>query len=289
MSAVLDHRLVRDYLRQLDAALAGLSAGQGRELREQITAHLDDLLSPEADDLEVSAALSRLGSPTELAAEATAESSAASQARPRRTVRTRLVAFGWRRWLLVGTGVLLAAVALGYYVAMQTAPELIFNGNESWWYRQDAAREVDTSADGASQTTVPIRSGHWQGFAITLVNESDWTQTVLGPPTGLDAAWDSPNGGPRMAQLSVSTPNRNIDNGGFITAGVKFVLPGSIPPHQIRMLRVLWRSSACLEKGSSQGIDQLTLLVRVGWITRTETVDLDQGWYLAGPSHGPCG
>lgn len=89
-------------------------------------------------------------------------------------------------------------------------------------------------------------------------------------------------------QLGVSTPNRNIDNGGFSTAGVRFVLPGSIPPHQIRMLRVLWTSSTCLEKGGGQGIDQLVLRVRVGSITRIETVDLDTGWYLAGPSHGRC-
>ena len=288
MSAALDHRLVRDYLRKLDVALSGLPAGQAQELREQITAHLDDLLSPGATDVEVSAALGRLGSPAELAAEAAAESSPALRARPRRMVRARLVALGWRRGLLVLAGTLLAGVALGYYIAMQTAPELIFAGAASWWYPKDSAREVDTSADGASQTTAPIRSGQRQGFAITLINNSDWTQTVLGPPTGLDAAWDSPNGGPSMAQLSVSTPNRNIENGGFSTAGVKFVLPGSIPPHQIRMLRVLWTSSTCLMKGGSQGIDQLVLRVRVGWITRIETVDLGQGWYLAGPSHGRC-
>ena len=39
-----DHRLVRDYLRELDAAMRGLPAAQTRELREQITTHLDDAL-----------------------------------------------------------------------------------------------------------------------------------------------------------------------------------------------------------------------------------------------------
>ena len=71
---VLDHRLVRDYLCQLDAAMRGLSAAQADELEEQITAHLDDALRPDAGDHEVAATLSRLGSPASLAAEAGAAS-----------------------------------------------------------------------------------------------------------------------------------------------------------------------------------------------------------------------
>jgi hypothetical protein len=57
----LDHPLVRGYLRDLDAALRGLPAAQAGELREQITAHLDDALGPDAGDQEVAASLSRLG------------------------------------------------------------------------------------------------------------------------------------------------------------------------------------------------------------------------------------
>ena len=46
----LDHRLVRDYLRELDAALAALPAARARELRVQLTAHLDEALQPGAGD-----------------------------------------------------------------------------------------------------------------------------------------------------------------------------------------------------------------------------------------------
>ena len=61
---VLGHRLVRGYLRKLDAAMRGLPAAQARELREQITAHLDDALGPDAGDQEVAATLAaRLASP----------------------------------------------------------------------------------------------------------------------------------------------------------------------------------------------------------------------------------
>ena len=40
----LDHELVQGYMSQLDAALRGRHSAQAREVREQITAHLDDAL-----------------------------------------------------------------------------------------------------------------------------------------------------------------------------------------------------------------------------------------------------
>jgi hypothetical protein len=61
---VLDHRLVRDYLGELDAAMSGWPAAPADELREQVTAHLDDVLPPDAGDYEVAAALSRSHSRT---------------------------------------------------------------------------------------------------------------------------------------------------------------------------------------------------------------------------------
>ncbi len=44
---VLEHPLVREYLRELNAACVALPAAQARELREQITAHLDEALPPD--------------------------------------------------------------------------------------------------------------------------------------------------------------------------------------------------------------------------------------------------
>jgi Nitrate and nitrite sensing len=90
----LDHRLVRDYLRELDKAMRGLPDTQARELKEQITAHLDDALQPGAGDHEVAATLSRLGSPADLAAEAGAGSGSSGPplALSGRRVRWRLAA-----------------------------------------------------------------------------------------------------------------------------------------------------------------------------------------------------
>ena len=51
---------------------------------------------------------------------------------------------------------------------------------------------------------------------------------------------------------------------------------GAIAPHSYAWLRVLWRSWQCYLEGpgGSQGTDHLTLLVKVGWVTRTENVSL---------------
>lgn len=167
----------------------------------------------------------------------------------------------------------------GYVIAVVTAAPVQSGGASAWWYARDAAHAVDTQADGAVQSTAPIRSGQRQGFVITIYNPSNWTQTVLGPA----ANFLSP-GGPDV-QMGVAG-SLNIDRGGFDGLRLTYALPGSIPPHQTRALRVLWTSTTCLMKGGSQGIDQLILRVRVGWLTRTEVIQLDQGWYLSGPSQG---
>jgi hypothetical protein len=103
----LDHRLVRDYLRELDAALRGLPAAAARELKEQITAHLEDALRPDAGDQEVAVTLSRLGPPAALAAEAGA---AGGSSGPRSTPRSSRMR--WRLAAVIAIPTLTAA-ALG--------------------------------------------------------------------------------------------------------------------------------------------------------------------------------
>jgi hypothetical protein len=293
-----DNPLVREYLRALEAAFARLPAWQASELREQITAHITDALPRDAADEQVAAVLARLGSPAELAAEAAAGATThatdeaglggrgddAVTRPPRRTRRP------WRKWWFwVTAGAVVAVVAVvavfeSKLNALETAPVLTAGGSETWWYRQDTAREVDTSADGATQSTVPIRSGQWQGFVIDLYNGSNQTQTVLGPAGNGPSAFAGASGNEGI--IGVSTPNREVDEGADVYTGVKFVLPGVIPPHQLRAMRVLWLSTACLMRGSEEGSDEVALRVRVGWITRTEVVSLTQGWYVAGPSTG---
>jgi Nitrate and nitrite sensing len=101
----LDHRLVREYLRELDTALRGLPAAQALELREQITAHLEDALRPEAGDQEVAEILRRLGSPAGLAAEA----GAASGPSGRRSALSR-PRMRWRLAAVIAVPTVVAAV-----------------------------------------------------------------------------------------------------------------------------------------------------------------------------------
>jgi hypothetical protein len=307
----LDHRLVRDYLADLDMALTRLPDAQASELREQITAHLDDALPPDATDQAVAATLARLGSPADLVAEAvadaptgnsatgtaltanavaantvTANAVIGSRSRSRRGLRARFAGLDWRRQTALVVGAVMVLATTAYLIVVQTATPLVYDGAAGWWYAQDRALQVDTAADGASQTTVPVRSGQQQGFFVDLYNQSNLTQTVLGPARE-NGPVDSP--GALTATIGVSAPNAIIDNGGSVFTGVKFVLPGVIPPHQLRAVRMLWRSTVCLEgKGSQSGIDELVLRVRVGWIVRIETIPLYEGWFVAGPSHGRC-
>jgi hypothetical protein len=103
----LEHRLVRGYLRELDAAMRGWPAAAARELREQITAHLEDALGPGAGDQEVAATLSRLGSPAGLAAEAGAAGGSSSPRFAPGSSRRR-----WRLAAVIAVPTL-AAAALG--------------------------------------------------------------------------------------------------------------------------------------------------------------------------------
>jgi hypothetical protein len=272
---VLEHPLVREYLRAFDTAAAGLPAAQARELREQIATHLDEALPPGATEEEVSAELARLGTPKALAAEA-----AGSRPATRRLL-SRLSRVRWWVWTLLAAVIAVAAAVITYVILAETAEPLMFNGVYSWWSPVDAARSVDTEAAGYSQSTVPIRSGQQQGYVVYLDNNSDWTQVILGPaPNGFDGigAW-----GGNPVQIGVGD-SPEIEEGGGDFRAVRYVLHGAIPPHSIRAVRVLWTSVTCLGAGDGQGSNQLILLVRVGLLTRTETVTLPTMFTLSGPS-----
>jgi hypothetical protein len=104
----LDHELVGGYMSQLNAALRRVPAAQARELREQITAHLDDALPPDADDEQVAAVLGRLGSPAELAADAGPAGAAPLEALAMTIawLRRRLARVHKRTWAVLGVHVL---------------------------------------------------------------------------------------------------------------------------------------------------------------------------------------
>lgn len=288
MSQALDHQLIRIYLYRLDYAMRGLPGAQYRELRDQITAHLEDVLPADADDAQVADALSQLGTPADLAAEAKADVGP--------TIRAALAASARRKWApiarartrtkLSAAATVLILVAGGTYLGVILSAPLIEFGSDSVpWYPQDASHQTFASADGAQQDTFPIRSGQRQGMLFGIYNPSNFTETVLGPKTlyGTDLIFGA--GGFDQTQVGVSVPSRVIANGG-ITRDVAFTLPESIPPHGYRLLRITWRSTMCLQGKSSFAINNLYLRVRVGWFTRTDVIALGFGWGLSGPSAG---
>ena len=277
-AAVVEHPLVRDYLRRLDAACAALPAAQARELRDQIIAHLDEALPPDAADDEVSAELAALGAPAALAAEAAGPTRRPAAAR----LRNRLSRLGWRaRTLLTVATVLIAALFAGggvYLHSVSSAPTLQQGGLGAWWFAQDRNAGVLTSAGNVTQDTVPERFGQQQGFVVGVYNNSNWTQTIVGP----GGAWAVP-GAMSPVQLAVGSDPVS-DAGGSWSAKTRWGLPGSIPPHSYRLLRILWTSRVCNTIGGSTSIQDVTLRVRVGLITRTEGLQLQTAWAITGTS-----
>ena len=284
---VLDHRLVRDYLRELAAATRGLPDDRARELRDQIAAHLDDALPPDADDDEVAATLSRLGAPADIAAEAGAPVPAASARSAPGLVRALLAAVRPRTWIVAGLAVILVAVGAAYSDHYLSAGPLQYSNGGDWWYQQDVRHQHIASTATATQNTAPIRSGQRQGYVISIFNPTSVTETIVGDASG-PHGWNSPGSG--TEQLAVSSSYTDIANGVTgqnAAAGLSFTLPVAIPPFQARLVRVLWTSNLCLGRGEANGIHTLALRVRVGWFTRTEIIP-QQAWYLVGPSRGHC-
>jgi hypothetical protein len=95
----LVHPLVTRYLKLFDAEASVLPVPRARELREQVVAHIEDAVGPDAGDEEIAAVLASLGPARALVAEAVAATGK----------RHWAARFGWKGWTLAG--VLLLAVA----------------------------------------------------------------------------------------------------------------------------------------------------------------------------------
>ena len=296
MSA-LEHPLVARYLRELDVALDRLPPDAAAELAEQIRAHLEEALPPDAGDQAVATVLAALG-PASLVAEAAGPDAGTGRAAmepPRTSPREplgRRIARSARRvpitgWLVIAALCIAIGLPSGTVIYWHVQPSLQFDSESTWWYRADWTHAVDTQAAGATQETVPIRPGQMQGFAITVSNPSDMTQVIVGSADNI-----SP-GAPVPPKIAVSTTGKPEQFGE--ARWVKYRTGGPIPPHSYRWVRVLWRSYYCYLNGvgSSQGISDLQLRVRVGGITRTEDIQLQEefavGVFASGPHPASCG
>jgi hypothetical protein len=265
-----DHALIRAYLRELDEALASLPPLRRAELHGQIAAHLAEELRPGATDDEVAEAIGRMGSAADLAREAGA----------RRTLRSAIRRRSWKFWTSASAGLAAAGVLICLLVSVETTSALAFDGGYGWWYPQDGLHAVETSAAGAEQSTVPVRWHQQQGFYIEIYNSSGYTQTVLGYGT----QWPWPD--PGSARVAVSTRTSLSGSPPDPAPQDHYALPVSIPPSQSRFLKVTWTSQHfCVQKGGTFGTSVISLRVRVGWITRTETITMPEEFALTGTSY----
>lgn len=287
---IIDHPRVRDYLRELDTAMRVLPAVQARELREQITGHLDETLPPGAGDEEIAAALSQLGRPGTLAAEALASGSGTipgtgAPVTAGILIGRRLERIRGRTWLIAAAVAALVVIGAVRTATFLTAGPLEF-GAGHWWYAQDARHNVEDSANESIQSIAPFRPGQSQGFVVWVYNPTDVAQTIVGDGSGPSIGWISPGGTGEHIAVSV----RNADDGdGSPAQSVRYTLPGVIPPFQTRQIRVLWTSRGCLPKHESAGATRLILRVRVGWFTRTEVIPMSHTFYVIGTKQVRCG
>jgi hypothetical protein len=272
---VLEHFLVRDYLRNLSAACVTLPAAQARELREQIEAHLDEALPPGATDAEVQGELARLGSPGSLAA-------AAAGPRPAigRRLINRLGHVPWWAWVAIAILVSAAGTGAGFLVSMRTASPL-YVISSGWLYPVDQDIATTETAASVTQTTVPPRYGQRQGILLQVVNNSDWTQVIL----GVDPRWNL---------VSFSDIQADVESGPHLSqvgeplATAQYLSPGVIPPHSFRWVHLSWITNMCPSSIGESISTDVWLRVRVGVITRTEDVSTVQAFALTGGPIGPC-
>src|SRR5262249_11052898 len=154
-------------------------------LRSQIAGHLEEAMPPDASDEDVASVLHQLGDPAELAREAqpgAATGIGVAVAAATRRGWIKVVRSRARTKLIAVLTAVLLATGSTFLSVFLSAPLPNDVGEFAWWYPQDYNHEVDSTADGAQQTTVRIRSGQWQGFAIGIYNSSNFTETIIGRP-----------------------------------------------------------------------------------------------------------
>ena len=159
----------------------------------------------------------------------------------RRLLR-RLGRIRWWAWVAIAALVAVASSALTYTLLALNAT-MTQGPVGNWYYPQDQARSEMTQSGPAIQFTAPERLGQQQGIKISVFNNSDWTQIVVGP----DPNWQP--FGASSVQVAVGS-GESADRGDSIDGPIRWSSSGSIPPHSFRLLRVLWKTDLCLDAGT---------------------------------------
>ena len=231
----LDHPLVRDYLRDLGQALAVLPPGAGQ--RADRADHRPPGRGPAARhhrrrDRGRPGPAGPPGRPGRRGHGRPTPRSRPGQPAERR--RLRWPRLGWRRWTAIGAAVLIVAAGAGYLIAMATTAPIQFANVYCLVVpaglhprgRHPGRRE--TADHGADPLRPAAGVCHHHHQSKRLARDRARARLRSGQP------------GSRSVQIGVSP--LNVDNGGFPTRRLRFYRPFTIPPHQTRILRVMWTS-----------------------------------------------
>ena len=188
----------------------------------------------------------------------TAEAVTSPPHRPRRR-RRRTVAAVTAAVLVIACAVVAWRVANHY----RDAPLISADGGG--WMAPDNTRSHWVDAGPYSASIAPPRPGHPQTFEIEVYNPASVTQTIVG------LAYNE-KGVAEPDHLLISAVDTAVGD----SSRVRYIKgPISIRPHGVRTLHFT-HDTAAIGWGHcrSEFWTDLSLRVRVGWFTRTETVSL---------------
>jgi hypothetical protein len=187
----------------------------------------------------------------------------------------------WWAWVSIGIGIAAIATVASYLIVVARVPPLTQEGSYAWYFQQDASRSVGRNGpDNNTWWIVPERPYQRQGFTVGVYNDTGWTQTVL----GLDPAFEIGS----MQPMTVAVARGLDPTAGKVLGQTRWAMPATIPPHSWVLLRLLWTSHVCLPPGTSTGLSEVPLRVRVGLVTRTEHIPLELTWAISGSKATNC-
>lgn len=187
-------------------------------------------------------------------------------------VRDPARAVSARRWWILGVSVTIvlavnAAVAL--FVSRYAFAQPLSNpGGGYSWAAPDNEHVTFARQGDSTVLVVPVRPGHVQSFYFNIRNDTPVAQTILGLAGGSSVTDARFTAEPESFAVATVTDDRLNQADFTYRPG-----PVTLPPHSDRFVRLSIHRMTC-PGWTYQWFDSVSLRVRVGAFTRTETVRL---------------
>ena len=173
-----------------------------------------------------------------------------------------------RLWIVVGViAVVVAAAVMVTSVSLRYLHAAALTTNGGGWIPPDNRHLLQVQAGAYSASIARPRPGHTQTFEIELSNFSPVSQTVLGLTDGKELGNARDNAEPVHLTVSANSEWPQTGPLHFTTA------PVTLAPKSTHVARFTIDTGHVWKGCRSEYWDSLSLQVRVGIFTRTETVD----------------